>query len=44
MGMILTMRIDGGTESIAITAGETKNPTKNMPRVVKNVFWRILLF
>ncbi|KAG9245350.1 amino acid transporter-like protein [Calycina marina] len=34
----------GGTESIAITAGETKNPTKNIPRVVKNVFWRILLF
>src|ERR1700759_3480679 len=36
--------IDGGTESIAITAGETKDPTRNMPRVVKNVFWRILLF
>lgn len=35
---------DGGTESIAITAGETKNPTKTMPKVVKNVFWRILLF
>lgn len=35
---------DGGTESIAITAGETKNPAKNIPRVVKNVFWRILLF
>lgn len=34
----------GGTESIAITAGETKDPTRNMPRVVKNVFWRILLF
>ncbi|KZF20205.1 hypothetical protein L228DRAFT_253969 [Xylona heveae TC161] len=34
----------GGTESIAITAGETKNPAKTMPRVVKNVFWRILLF
>lgn len=34
----------GGTESIAITAGETQNPTKVMPRVVKNVFWRILLF
>ncbi|KAG5936407.1 hypothetical protein E4U60_002569 [Claviceps pazoutovae] len=34
----------GGTESIAITAGETMNPTKNLPRVVKNVFWRILLF
>lgn len=36
--------LDGGTESIAITAGETKNPTKNMPRVVKNVFWRIMIF
>ncbi|CAF3613987.1 hypothetical protein SNK03_003788 [Fusarium graminearum] len=34
----------GGTESIAITAGETKDPTKNIPKVVKNVFWRILLF
>lgn len=37
-------RPDGGTESIAITAGETQNPAKNLPRVVKNVFWRILLF
>ncbi|GJJ11925.1 hypothetical protein Clacol_006163 [Clathrus columnatus] len=34
----------GGTESLGITAGETKNPTKNMPRVVKSVFFRILLF
>lgn len=34
----------GGTESIAITAGETQNPTKTMPRVVKNVFYRILIF
>ncbi|KAF7315249.1 AA-permease domain-containing protein [Mycena indigotica] len=34
----------GGTESLAITAGETKNPTKNIPRVVKFVFWRILIF
>jgi AAT family amino acid transporter len=40
----LILNPDGGTESIAITAGETKNPTKNLPRVVKNVFWRILLF
>jgi AAT family amino acid transporter len=42
--ILLTLNPDGGTESIAITAGETKNPTKNLPRVVKNVFWRILLF
>ncbi|RAH42021.1 amino acid permease [Aspergillus brunneoviolaceus CBS 621.78] len=34
----------GGTESIAITAGETKNPSKTLPRVVRNVFWRIVLF
>ena len=34
----------GGTESIAITAGETKNPSKNLPKVVRNVFWRIVLF
>lgn len=34
----------GGTESIAITAGETKDPARVLPRVVKNVFWRILLF
>jgi amino acid transporter, AAT family len=31
---------DGGTESLGITAGETRNPSRNMPRVVKFVFWR----
>jgi AAT family amino acid transporter len=30
----------GGTESLAITAGEQKNPSKTLPRVVKLVFWR----
>lgn len=34
----------GGTESIAITAGETKDSHINMPKVVRNVFWRILFF
>ncbi|KAH8429021.1 Basic amino-acid permease [Aspergillus melleus] len=34
----------GGTESIAITAGETKNPANTLPKVVQNVFWRILIF
>ncbi|KAI5287856.1 hypothetical protein KEM54_005675 [Ascosphaera aggregata] len=34
----------GGTESIAITAGETKDPAQVMPKVVRNVFWRILCF
>ncbi|KAL8865235.1 MAG: hypothetical protein Q9174_006996, partial [Haloplaca sp. 1 TL-2023] len=36
--------VDGGTESIAITAGETKDPARTIPKVVRNVFWRILLF
>jgi hypothetical protein len=31
---------DGGTESLGVTAGETENPGRNMPRVVKFVFWR----
>lgn len=35
---------DGGTESIAITAGETKDPARTLPKVVLNVFWRILIF
>ncbi|KAJ3550001.1 hypothetical protein NMY22_g666 [Coprinellus aureogranulatus] len=33
----------GGTESIGVTAGETKNPSRNMPRVIRRVFYRILL-
>ncbi|KIY50737.1 hypothetical protein FISHEDRAFT_38357 [Fistulina hepatica ATCC 64428] len=34
----------GGTESLGLTAGETRNPSRNMPRVVKFVFWRIIIF
>lgn len=34
----------GGTESIGITAGETANPRKTIPKTVRNVFFRILLF
>ncbi|KAF9166623.1 hypothetical protein DFQ27_009450 [Actinomortierella ambigua] len=33
-----------GTELIGIAAGESKNPRKNVPRAIKQVFWRILLF
>ncbi|KAF8810121.1 hypothetical protein BYT27DRAFT_7186985 [Phlegmacium glaucopus] len=32
-----------GTEGLGITAGETENPSKNMPRVVKLVFWRVMI-
>ncbi|PWC17374.1 amino acid permease [Brenneria corticis] len=33
-----------GTELIGIAAGESKDPQKNIPRAVRQVFWRILLF
>ncbi len=34
----------GGTEVVAVTAGESKNPSESMPKAIKQVFWRILLF
>ncbi len=33
-----------GTELIGIAAGESADPGKNIPRAVRQVFWRILLF
>ncbi|KAF8981697.1 hypothetical protein BGZ52_002602 [Haplosporangium bisporale] len=34
----------GGTELIGITAGESANPAKAIPRAIRHTFWRILLF
>ena len=33
-----------GTELIGITAGESENPEQSIPRAVKQIFWRILIF
>ncbi len=33
-----------GTELVGIAAGESEDPKKNVPRAIKQVFWRILLF
>ncbi|KAI8333775.1 amino acid permease/ SLC12A domain-containing protein, partial [Blakeslea trispora] len=33
-----------GTEIVGITAGECENPVKQVPRAIKNVFWRIIIF
>src|SRR3990167_743239 len=33
-----------GTELIGVAAGEASNPRRNIPRAVKQIFWRILLF
>ena len=32
------------TELIGIAAGESEDPAKNIPRAVRQIFWRILLF
>ncbi|KAA8909626.1 hypothetical protein TRICI_004461 [Trichomonascus ciferrii] len=34
----------GSVESIGVTAGETKNPGRVMPKVAKTVFYRIIIF
>ncbi|GMM58270.1 hypothetical protein DAKH74_048860 [Maudiozyma humilis] len=34
----------GGTESITLTNGETENPIRNTPKIIRTVFWRILIF
>ncbi|PRP86942.1 amino acid transporter [Planoprotostelium fungivorum] len=33
-----------GTEIVAVTSGEAENPTKTLPRAIKRVFIRIILF
>lgn len=33
-----------GTELIGVAAGEAKDPQRSIPRAVKQIFWRILLF
>ncbi|KAG9304527.1 hypothetical protein G9A89_020091 [Geosiphon pyriformis] len=33
-----------GTELVGIAAGESSNPRKHIPKAIRQVFWRILLF
>ena len=33
-----------GTELVGITAGESENPQQSIPKAIKQVFWRILIF
>ncbi len=33
-----------GTEGVGLAAAETTNPTQNVPKAIRTVFWRILLF
>ena len=34
----------GGVEAVAVAAGEAKNPRRNIPKAIRRVFWRILIF
>lgn len=34
----------GGLESVSLTAGETKNPTRVIPKTVQMTFFRVLIF
>ncbi|KAL2000479.1 hypothetical protein VTN02DRAFT_3029 [Thermoascus thermophilus] len=33
-----------GTEMVGITSGETANPRRSVPKAIRQVFWRILIF
>ncbi|MEC0117769.1 amino acid permease [Paenibacillus apiarius] len=33
-----------GTELVGVAAGESENPRESVPRAIRQVFWRILLF
>ncbi|PVU87399.1 hypothetical protein BB561_006355, partial [Smittium simulii] len=33
-----------GTEIVGITAGESQNPSRDIPKAIRSIFWRILLF
>lgn len=33
-----------GIESVVVAAGEAKDPRRNLPKAIRRVFWRILLF
>jgi lysine-specific permease len=33
-----------GTEIVAVAAGESENPRRDVPKAIKQVFWRVLIF
>ncbi|SEG36943.1 amino acid permease [Paenibacillus sp. UNC499MF] len=33
-----------GTELVGVAAGESENPRENVPKAIRTIFWRILLF
>jgi lysine-specific permease len=33
-----------GTEIVAVAAGETENPRRDIPKAIRQIFWRVLIF
>lgn len=44
MALIVVMFSFGGTELIGITAGETADPRRTIPKATNGIIWRILVF
>lgn len=48
LGMLAVFMVAGfsfqGTELVGVAAGEAEEPEENLPRAVRTIFWRILLF
>ena len=44
LSLVVVMFSFGGTELIGITAGEADDPKTSIPRAIRQVMWRILLF
>lgn len=44
VSLVIVMFSFGGTELIGITAAEADNPEKTIPKAIKQVMWRILIF
>lgn len=43
-GCVMAAYTYGGVESVVIAAGEAQDPRRNLPKSVRRVFWRILVF
>ena len=47
-GVVLVFMVAGfsfqGTESVGLAAAEAEDPVRTVPRAIRSVFWRILLF
>lgn len=41
--LILAAVMYSGTEAVAITGGESRNPKRDIPKALKQTFWRILI-